>query len=139
MCFFSKKTNYSVEMREYLKDFMLQYIKDFPRSSDDVIPIFSNVNELIKHSSERELKKAMTIKKVNVECAALNYIQNFAMTEMKPKRATAFLNDENHVLDLFDYVNDLKYKKGYISKQQFDDNHMAAFKLSVESPLGRWL
>ena len=72
------KTNYSVEMREYVKNFMLAYIKEFPKASNAVIPIFSNVNEMLKSASEKEIKNMMTANHVNVECGALNIIQNFA-------------------------------------------------------------
>ena len=133
------KTNYLGEMREYLKHFMLGYIKDFPEASDVVMPIFSNANEMLKESSENEIRKSTRQNKVNIECGVLNIVQNFAMTELKPKSAVEFIkNTDDHALNLYKYVNDLKYKKGYISKQQYDENALLATKLSVNAPLGSW-
>lgn len=132
------KTNYVGEMREYVKSFMLQYIKEYPCSSDVVIPIFSNANEMIKGLSEKDLQKSMKTNGVNIECGALNIIQNFAMTELKPKSGVDFLKNEDYALDLYNYVNELKYQKGYISKVQFEENKMLATKMSLQSPLGSW-
>ena len=62
------------------------------------------------------------------------------MVEMKPKSATSFiLGDDNSAFELYNYVNNLKYEKGYISKQQYDDNALLATKLSLDSPFGSWL
>ena len=134
------KTNYLIEMREYVKNFMLTYINEFPEASDDVIPVFSNVNEMLKKTSEKDICKMMKTNNVNIECGALNIIQNFAMVEMKPKSATSFIiGDDNSAFELYNYVNNLKYEKGYISKQQYDDNALLATKLSLDSPFGSWL
>ena len=132
------KTNYVGEMREYVKSFMLQYIKEFPSASDVVIPIFSNADEMIRGLSEKEISKSMRTNRVNVECGALNIIQNFAMTELKPKSGVDFLSKEDYALKLYNYVNELKFNKGYISRAQFDENKMLSTKLSLQSPLGSW-
>ena len=133
------KTNYVGEMIEYLKHFMLGYIKEHPEASDDVIPIFSNANEMLKGTSENEIRKSMKHNNVNIECGVLNIVQNFAMTELNPKSAAEFLKKtDDHALNLYKYVNDLKYKKGYISKQQYDENSLLATKLSLNAPLGSW-
>lgn len=141
MWFFNKvKTNYVDEMREYIKDFMLRYIKEFPLSSDDVIPIFSDAEQLIRESSEKQVSKMMKVNRVNIECGALNIIQNFAMTRLEPKSAIDFLRDDaNNAYALYNYVNKYKYDKGYITKQQFDENAMLATKLSLQSPLSSLL
>ncbi|MGN1443975.1 MAG: hypothetical protein ACI4XE_09020, partial [Acutalibacteraceae bacterium] len=80
--FNKKKTNYVGEMRDYVRDFMLKYIKEFPSSADDVIPIFSDVECLISNLSEKEICKMMKTNSVNIECGTLNIIQNFAMTKL---------------------------------------------------------
>ena len=136
--FKSKKTNYRVEMIEYVRSFMLSYIKEFPTAADAVIPIFSNANEMLKSVSEKDIRKMMESNRVNVECGALNIIQNFAMTELKPQSAVSFLKGENYPFALYNYINERKYNKGYISKQQYDENAMLATKLSIHSPLGGW-
>lgn len=136
--FNKKKTNYVGEMRDYVRDFMLKYIKEFPSSADDVIPIFSDVECFIRNLSEKEIYKMMKTNSVNIECGALNIIQNFAMTKLEPKSAVDFLISNDTILDLYNYVNEAKYNKGYISKQQFDENANLATKLSLQSPLGRW-
>lgn len=137
-----KKTNYRSEMIEYTRNFMLKYIKEFPNASDDVIPVFSNVNEMLKLASEKDVRKTIKSNSVNVEHATLNIIQNFAMYEIKPQSAVDFLRGavkyENYILDLYKFVNKLKFKKGYISKQQFEENEQLAVNLSIQSPLGNW-
>lgn len=139
MGFFKReKTNYVGEMQEYLKNFMIQYIKEYPSASDDVIPIFSNAQLMIQGLSEKEINKTIKTNHINIECATLNIIQNFAMTELHPKDPKNFLIGEDHPYELYKYVNDIKYKKGYISKQQYDDNAMLAIKLSLNPPLGTW-
>ena len=99
-----KKTNYRSEMIEYTRNFMLKYIKEFPNASDDVIPVFSNVNEMLKLASEKDVRKTIKSNSVNVEHATLNIIQNFAMYEIKPQSAVDFLRGavkyENYILDL---------------------------------------
>ena len=138
--FFNKaKTNYVSEMREYVKSFMLEYIKEFPMSSDVVIPIFSDAELMIRGLSEKEISKMMRVNHVNVECGALNIIQNFAMTKLEPKSGVDFLmSNDNHAYDVYKYVNKYKYNRGYITKQQFDENELLATKLSLQSPLGGW-
>ena len=138
--FFNKaKTNYVGEMRECVKDFMLRYIKEFPSSGDVVIPIFSEAEQMIRGLSEKEVSKMMKDNHVNVECGALNIIQNFAMTNLKPKSAVDFLKgSDDDALKLYNYVNQYKYDKGYITKQQFEENKSLGTKLSLQSPLGGW-
>ncbi|MBE6812797.1 MAG: hypothetical protein E7523_07930 [Ruminococcaceae bacterium] len=133
-----EKTNYGEEMREYLKTFMLQYIKDFPSAADDVIPVFSDAELMIRGSSERKILRTMLANGINVECGILNIVQNVAMTRLKPKNAVDFISDGNNVFNLYNYVNELKYKKGYISKRQFEENEKLGIRLSLQSPLGRW-
>jgi hypothetical protein len=134
-----KKTNYVGEMRDYLKQFMLQYIKNNPHAADIVIPVFSNVETMIRGLSEKELGKMLKANNVNIECGVLNIVQNFAMTELKAKSGVEFLNSDDYARDLYKFVNDLKYKKGYISKQQHEENEMLGVKLSLQNPFGGWL
>lgn len=139
MGFFKKeKTNVVGEMREYLKNFMVQYIKKYPSASDDVIPIFSNAQKMIQSLSEKKAIKMMKTNNVNIECATLNIIHNFAMMELHPKSGIEFLTGEDNVLALYTYVNDLKYKKGYIGQHQYDENAILATKLSLNTPLATW-
>ncbi|MBQ5321583.1 MAG: hypothetical protein J6K88_05980 [Oscillospiraceae bacterium] len=139
MGFFNReKTNYVGEMREYIKKFMLKYIKEYPSASDVVIPIFSNAEQMVRGLSEKQISKMMKTNNVNIECGALNIIQNFAMTELEPKSGVDFLRGDNYAYDLYNYVNEYKYANGYISKLQFEENKMLATKLSLQSPLGSW-
>ena len=105
-----------------------------------MIPIFSKANEMIKGLSEKEVRKSIKDNCVNVECGALNIIQNFAMAEIKPVSPVDFIKGvvkkENHALELYQHINGLKYKKGYITKQQFDENELLATQLSIQDPFG---
>ena len=133
------KTNYVGVMRECVKEFMLKYIKEFPGPSDVVIPIFSDAEQMIRGLSEKETSKMMNVNGVNAECGALNIIQNFAMTKLEPKSGVDFLKgNDNDAFDLYNYVNQVKLDKGYITKQQFEENKLLATKLSLQSPLGAW-
>lgn len=133
------KTNYVGEMRECVKFFMLKYIDDFPKSSDVVIPIFSDAEQMIRGLSEKDIAKMMKVNRVNVECGALNIIQNFAMTNLEPKSGVEFLkSNDNYALDLYNYVNQMKLDKGYITGRQYEENKLLATKLSLQSPLGGW-
>ena len=145
MCwFFKSKTNYSGEMRNCLQAYMLSYIKENPLAADDVVPIFSDAELMIRRLPEKEIAKTMRANGVNAECCALNILQNVAMTEIKQVSSRDFLlrtspEEQDHAFELFNYINQLKLDKGYIDKQQYDDNKFAATKLAIKSPLGSWL
>lgn len=138
---FLKKRNYRTEMYEFLKAFMLEYIRENPCAADTVIPIFSNAELIIRQSSENDLKKAMKENDVSIEHGVLNIVQNCAMVEIKPQDYYSLVSSIVHrekdpVLALYDNVNNLKYKKGYINKQQFDENELLGIQRSTQSPLG---
>ncbi|MDD6682512.1 MAG: hypothetical protein PUE61_05010 [Clostridiales bacterium] len=133
-----KKTNHIEGMKTILKAFMLQYIHENPHAADGVMPIFSSAETIIRGISEKKMHKTLTRNNVNEECSVLNIIQNCAMTELKPQSGAAFLINDNHALDLYQYVNKQKLCKGFITKQQFDENEMLGTKLSLHSPLGEW-
>lgn len=135
MGFFNRqKTNYVGEMREYIKSFMLKYIKEYPLASDVVIPIFSNAEQMVGSLSEKEISKIIKTHNVNIECGALNIIQNLAMTELELKSGVDFLKGDNYTYDLYNYINEYKYDRGYISESQFEENKMLATKLSLQPP-----
>lgn len=145
MCwFFKPKTDYCREMRECLKEYMLSYIKDKPFAADTVVPIFSAAELMIRRLPEKEIAKTMRVNGINVECCALNILQNVSMTEIKQVSSRDFLlrtrpEDQDHAYELFNHINKLKLDKGYIDKQQYDDNQLVATKLAMKSPLGSWL
>lgn len=145
MCwFFKPKTDYSREMRECLKEYMLSYIKDNPFAADTVVPIFSDAELIIRGLPEKEIAKTIRVNDINVECCALNILQNVAMTEIKQVSTRDFLlrtrpEEQDHAYELFNHINKLKLDKGYIDKQQYDDNHLVATKLAMKSPLDGWL
>ena len=138
--FFRQKTEYAREMRECLKEFMLSYIKDNPVAADDVVPIFSDAELILRRFSEKEIAKTMRANNVNVECCALNILQNVAMHAIKQQSATNFLKgyDRDYAYELYKHVNDLKLEKGYISKQQYEENDLVATKMAIKSPLSNW-
>ena len=142
--FFKPKTNYAAEMRECLKECMLLYIKDNPLAADAVVPIFSDAELIIRRLPEREIAKTMRANGVNVECCALNILQNVSMTEIKQVSSRDFLlrarpEEKDHAYELFIYVNKVKLDKGYIDKQQYDDNQLTATKLAINSPFSKLL
>lgn len=141
MCWFTKpKTNYAGEMREYLKEYMLFYIKENPLAADDVVPIFSDVELLIRRLPEKEITKAMRVNNVNIECCVLNILQNVAMSAIKQQSATGFLKgyDKDYAYELYKCVNDLKLEKGYIDKQQHEENNLVSTRMAIKSPLNSW-
>ena len=143
MGLFGGKTNYKETMRSCLKNIMLDLVKSDPEFGNAVVPIISDAELMIRQQSENELAKGIRENHVNVECAALNILQNCAMYSIKPKSTYDYLSsaihgEEDYANRLFDYVNKLKFEKGYISKEQYDENALLATKLSISSPLGDW-
>lgn len=141
MCwFFKPKTNYAGEMREYLKGYMLSYIEENPLAADDIVPIFSDAELIVRRLPEREIVKTMRSNGVNVECCALNILQNVAMTNITQQSSTDFLKGamKDHAFELYRKINKMKLEKGYISKQQYEENDLLATKLAIKSPLGSW-
>lgn len=139
---FSKtNTNYVLEMHECLKQYMLAYLKENPSSGDDVIPIFSSADEMIRGLTEREVSKMMKQNHVNTECGALNILQNFAMTEIKPVSSRDYIiGNTDPAYKLYCHINKAKFNKGYISKKQYDENELLGTKLGMSSPFGTgWL
>lgn len=132
------KNNYRIELREHVKAFMLNYIKEYPNSADDVVPIFSQADILVQNLTERELYKVVKRQGHSMEYMALNIIQNCAMMELKPKNAIDFLQGNDYIHSLYDHVNELKYERGYIDRQQFEENKMLGTQLSLVPPLGMW-
>ena len=141
--FGKSKTNPRQEMTEYLKKFMLDYIKENAEDADDVVPIFSDAEVGIRKLPEKELNKSLKQNHITIEFAVLNIVQNCAMVSIKPQAAKDFLmrsitGNHDSAYDLYHYVNDIKLKKGYISKEQYEENKLLAVKLSMKSPLGQW-
>ena len=133
-----KKTDYSyiMGMREYLKNFMLDYIEEFPSSADEVILICSAVDLGLCNTSTGEIRKInkfMEENHINVELGVLNLLQNSASRDIKKKTGSEFISGEvpDYAYDLFIYINKLKYKKGYIDKKQRDENELWATKVAI--------
>ena len=141
MCwFFKPKTNYVGEMHAYLKEYMLSSIKENPGAADSIVPIFSDAELMLRELPEREIAKTMRVNGVNVECCALNILQNVAMTKITQQSPTDFLKGETEdpALQLYREINEIKLEKKYISKRQYEENELLAAKLSLKAPLGSW-
>ena len=128
-------------MREFLKEYMLFYIKENPLAANDVVPVFSDAELLIRRLPEKEIARTIRINNVNSECCALNILQNVAMSAIKQQSATDFLKgyDKDYAYELYKSINDLKLEKGYIDKQQHEENNLAATRMAIKLPLDRWL
>lgn len=143
MGLFRKEKNVIPEMINCLKEFMIEYIKEHPQDADDIVLIFSDAQEMIQKESEHSISKMLKQNNVCVECGALNILQNFSMTRIEQKSSKDFLfsginGKKDAAYDLYNYVNDIKLKKGYISKKQHEENAAVALKLSLNPPLGHW-
>lgn len=133
-----RRTHHKDEMRNCLKSVMLEYIKEHPRAADDVIPIFSDAELMIRKCSERQIVKMLKMQHINSECAALNIVHNMAIARLTPKRGADFIASEDHAYDLCGHINKLKFAKKYQSKQTYDENERVALELSLIPPLGHW-
>jgi hypothetical protein len=62
------------------------------------------------------------------------------MTNITQQSSTDFLKGamEDHAFELYRKINKMKLEKGYISKQQYEENNLLATKLAIKSPLGSW-
>ena len=141
MClFFRNKTRHREEMCRFLKEYMLEYIDKNPSAADDIIPIFSNAAESIQNSTERQIHKLLRTNHINEECAALNIVHNFAACEITQRSPVDFIihASEDSASALYKYINDIKYNKGYISKQQYDENRLTGTKFALRPPWGNW-
>ena len=137
MGLFFKETHYREEMSDYLRELMISYMKDRLGDADEIVAIFSDANELIKHSAEREVRKGIKQYGLNVESSALNILQNVAMQAITPVSGADFILGKTGVAyKLYNDVNSMKFNKGYIDKKQFDDNAALGDKLGLQSPLG---
>lgn len=136
--FSGRKNNYKTELREQIKSFMIDYIRKYPNSADDVLPIFSQADSLVQNLSGRKIYKSVKCQGHSVEKLSLNIIQNCAMMALNPKSGIDYLQCNDYVHSLYDYVNELKFEKGFIGRQQFEENKMLGTQLSLVSPLGGW-
>ena len=142
MCWFVKpKTRYREEMCEHLKAYMLSYIGEDPFAGDDIVSLFSDAELIVRRLPKREIAKTMRANGVNVECCALNILQNVAMTNIKQQSSADFIKGamEDYAFRLYREINKIKLEKKYISKQQYEENDLLAAKLALKSPLGGWL
>lgn len=139
--FKKEKTNYTGEMREVLKTYMLDYIKKNPLAADDVVPIFSNAEAMIRQLSEKEVVQMMHANHVNVECGTLNILQNHAMTQIRQQNPADYIKgiSTDYAHELYKHINEMKFKKGYISKQQYEENDLLGTQLALKSPFNNWL
>lgn len=139
MIFGRQKTNYGHEMREYLKEMMLQYISENYSIADDIVQIFSDAEIMIRNTPEKEICKMMKVNNVNMEHGALNILQNVAMRAIRPSSSYDFLRnaikgDADPAYTLYININDIKLKKGYISEKQHKENEILATSISMNSP-----
>ena len=140
MSLFKPKQSYMDEMREQLLEIMAKYAKEDPDSAEATIPIFSQAEKLLSSSSEKDIKDILTENKCTIDFLTLNILQNCAMTEIKPRTARDIIarQDENKdaAFDLYSFINQLKLDKGYIDKQQFDDNAVLATQIALGLNMG---
>ena len=134
MGLFKQKTDYKEKMKKYLTDFMDEYLQNNPKSND-VNDIFSKAMTFLRIHTEKALKKMMEQNHVNAELGMLNILQNMAMTEIKPQDPIDFLKStrDQPAYTLYNYINDVKLEKGYISQAQYEENQQVATKLSLKS------
>ena len=92
-----------------------------------------------RKTTEKEICKMMNANNVNMEHGALNILQNVAMRAIMPSSPTDFLRntikgEADAAYTLYCDINDIKLKKGYISKQQHKESEMLAINISMNSP-----
>ena len=132
-------TNYRQQMQEIMKTYMLQYIKQFPENSHDAVPIFFFFFLMVRNSSEQEISKTLKKSNLTVESGALNIIQNNALVRIREKSGSDFVlgalsTHKDVAYELYEYINDIKLKKGFISKKQYEENSMVGVKASLKTP-----
>lgn len=121
--------NYSVfikSMRDHVLSIVLEFIDEHSDNSDRIVDIFQRVDEYLKKLSEKEIQLLID-KSINPELGALNAIQRFSYASIQPKPASIIVQNavaqkQDVAFMLYNYINGIKLKKGYISKEVFERN-----------------
>lgn len=125
------KSNVKNEMRNSISSFMSKYAAEKQGDIEDVAHIFARAMQTINSLSEKELSKEMKKNGVTADFGALNILQNCAMVEIEYAPLADIIkrcaNDGPY--ELYNAVNLEKLNKGYISKQQYEENESLGNKL----------
>lgn len=130
------KTNHIPEMRQYLKNYMLQYVKDHPDLAHDAVPIFSDAELVLRKLTEKQVEKMLNADNMCIESAMLNILQNTCTLHFKKKTTKEILlssidTNKDVAFELYNEINDIKLNKGYINKQQHEENNLVAIQLTM--------
>ena len=132
-----EETNNKEMMLSYISEYMGYYASNHQSEADEVAYIFANAIQMINASSEKTLTKSTHSNNATPESAALNILQNCAMSEIKPISGVSFLlEDSNGPFDLYNSINEEKLNRGYISKSQYEENKKLGNRRHLASPLG---
>jgi hypothetical protein len=119
------------EMLDSIDNFMVKYGKEYGNDIAPVAYIFSESKKMLLSESENNLEKILKENKTTAEAGALNILQNHAMLEIKYTTLQDAVkgNCDSGPSDLYSAINKEKYKKGFITKQQYDEAEELAYKL----------
>ena len=97
--------------------------------------IFAEVVGYCESASNSQLKREMKSMGVGSHAAMLNIVQNVAMSiYMQNMNNTDYLMGFNEQLNMaeevYNYVNDTKLEKGYISKLQHEENRRLLIQIA---------
>ena len=131
----NKYLNIAREMKETVKKYIAQYGSERPDESEDAAYIFANAIQMIELASPRDIKRSLAGNAVSFDEAALNILQNCAMTEITPCPVTELISRkyDDTAFDLYNAINDEKLKKKFISQQQHEENKLLAIKIKSAS------
>lgn len=110
---------------------VMQVHKEFSKENDidyedeELKEIFDNVLNVMGNIGAKPFAKQTKKAKISAEESALNVIQNVAMhfvVNGDAKSVICGIGIAAVGYDLYIYVNDRKYKSGFISKKQYEEN-----------------
>lgn len=123
--FFGEKTDLLKCMKDYLSEFMGEYMADHHDDMPNIAGIFANTRIMLNSMSEKDIKDAMRQNGVTAECAVLNILQNHAMAQIEPVPMSAWLyggDSDGGAFDLYMAINEEKLRLGCIGVDQYEDN-----------------
>lgn len=110
------------EMKDSLLIFMTGYAIQKHDNMESLAGIFASAQNIINSVSPKEVQKEMSKNSVSAESIVLNIIQNCAMYEIKASTKDFLFGQEDEAFVLYMDINDEKLEKGYISKEQYEEN-----------------
>lgn len=118
----------------------LQFARDINETDALFVDeLYGMVYQMVDSMSERELSKAVKTNGLTVEETTINIIQNVAMMYVAENSTpvTAMMFPDKNVeiaKSVYKFSNDEKYRRGFISKRQYEENERVLQSVELGVP-----